>query len=62
MAGNFVYYHYDPTLAGAVIFILLFTCITLQHAIQALRYRAYFMLPVVIGGFCKASSRDFVRQ
>ncbi|CAF9939080.1 MAG: hypothetical protein ALECFALPRED_007975 [Alectoria fallacina] len=47
---TFIYYHYTPTLAGAVLFILLFSVITLAHLFQLLRLRAWFMIPVLVGG------------
>lgn len=47
---TFIYYHYTPTLVGAVLFILLFSTITLAHLFQLLRFRAWFMIPVLIGG------------
>lgn len=54
MAGSFVFYHYTPTIAGAIIFTILFFAVTVQHVFQLVRYRAWFMLPVVVGGICKA--------
>ncbi len=53
MGGTFILYHYSPTVAGAFIFFFLFTTITLVHAIQLYRIRAWFMLPVIVGGICK---------
>ena len=48
-----LYDHYDPSLAAAVIFIILFFGSTFVHILQAWRARSLFMLPFIIGGFCK---------
>ena len=53
---DFILYHYNPTLIGAIFFAVLFSATTIQHAVQLARYRAWFMLPVVIGGICKGFS------
>ncbi|KAL6713444.1 hypothetical protein ACLMJK_008909 [Lecanora helva] len=50
MSINVVFYHYTPSLALAIIFAVLFAAITVYHLIQMVRYRASFMLPVVVGG------------
>jgi hypothetical protein len=49
----FKLYHYDPTIAGAVIFVLLFVGTTFFHVYQLWRARTWFMIPLVIGGVCK---------
>ncbi|KAJ3536886.1 hypothetical protein NM208_g6534 [Fusarium decemcellulare] len=49
-ANEFKLYHYDPTIAGAVIFILLFLGTTLFHFWQLFRSRCWFLLPLAIGG------------
>ncbi|KAI0385980.1 RTA1 like protein-domain-containing protein [Hypomontagnella monticulosa] len=46
----FKLYHYDPTIAGAVFFILCFIGTTGYHTYQLLRMRCWFMLPLIIGG------------
>lgn len=53
----FKLYHYDPTVAGAVIFVLLFIATTGFHFWQLFKSRCWFLLPLAIGGICK--SRDF---
>jgi hypothetical protein len=47
---KFSYYQYDPSLAAAVIFALLFGISTCLHAFQSIRRRAWFMTPFIIGG------------
>ncbi|KAF9872460.1 rta1 domain protein [Colletotrichum karsti] len=50
-AGDvFKLYHYDPTIAGAVIFVFLFLGTTLLHFWQLFRSRCWFLLPLAIGG------------
>ncbi|KUJ12579.1 RTA1-domain-containing protein [Mollisia scopiformis] len=48
--SDFKYYHYDPTLVGAIIFIVLFIATTSLHSYQLLRTRIWFMIPFVVGG------------
>ncbi|KAF5987308.1 RTM1 [Fusarium coicis] len=53
-AEEFKLYHYDPTVAGAVIFTILFLATTLLHSWQLVRGRSWFVIPLNLGGFCKA--------
>ncbi|CAI6332794.1 unnamed protein product [Periconia digitata] len=50
-ANDFRLYRYDPSMAAAVIFIILFTLITAIHSYQLIRTRAWIFIPFVIGGF-----------
>lgn len=50
----FVLYHYNPSLAAAVIFILLFLTSTLFHAFQLFRNRTWYFIPFFIGGVFEA--------
>jgi uncharacterized membrane protein len=50
---SFSFYHYDPSMAGAVIFIVLFLGTTLFHIYQMVKTRTWFFIPFVIGGICK---------
>ncbi|KAK3110177.1 hypothetical protein LTR53_015807 [Teratosphaeriaceae sp. CCFEE 6253] len=47
---GFVYYHYSPSLAAAILFAILFGLSTSLHSIQMLRSRTWFLIPFVIGG------------
>ncbi|CAD6588008.1 MAG: hypothetical protein ASARMPRED_003375 [Alectoria sarmentosa] len=47
---TFIYYRYTPPLADAVLFILLFSIITLAHLFRLLRFRAWLMIPVLVSG------------
>ncbi|KFY22935.1 hypothetical protein V493_06229 [Pseudogymnoascus sp. VKM F-4281 (FW-2241)] len=51
MASEFRFYHYDPSMAGAVVFVILFLATTSLHSYQLLRTKAWFMIPLVVGGF-----------
>jgi hypothetical protein len=51
--GTFSYYHYDPSVAAAVLFIVLFFLTTLLHMYQMIRTRTWFLVPFVLGGICK---------
>lgn len=49
---EFKFYHYDPSMVGAVIFTIAFLITTSLHSYQLLRTRTWFMIPMVVGGFC----------
>jgi len=60
MAGetlDFKLYRYDPSMAAAVIFIILFLLATAVHFYQMLRTRTWIFIPFVLGGACKLSSK-----
>ncbi|KAJ4316060.1 hypothetical protein N0V84_008059 [Fusarium piperis] len=46
----FSLYHYDPTVAGSVIFALFFVASSALHFWQLFRARCWFMIPLAIGG------------
>jgi len=50
---DFKYYRYNPSLAAAVIFVVLFIITTTFHSYQILRTRTWYFIPFVIGGFCE---------
>ncbi|KAF8851416.1 RTA1 domain protein [Acephala macrosclerotiorum] len=50
-ASGFEFYHYHPTLVGAIIFIILFIATTSLHSYQFMATRTWFMIPMVVGGF-----------
>ncbi|GKZ21319.1 hypothetical protein AbraIFM66951_010108 [Aspergillus brasiliensis] len=51
-AGNseFKLYRYDPSIGAAVVFIISFLVAAGIHTFQAVRTRAWFVIPFVIGG------------
>ena len=51
--SNFVFYHYTPSLVAAVVFTVVFGLSTIVHFFQCLRARAWYMLPLIIGGTCE---------
>lgn len=55
--GGYIFYHYELSMAAAVIFVLLFGASTIWHSVQMFRTRTWFMIPFLIGGFCKYSSQ-----
>ncbi|KAF2176472.1 hypothetical protein K469DRAFT_607140 [Zopfia rhizophila CBS 207.26] len=46
-------YRYAPSLAAAVIFCNLFTLTTLLRTYQMVRKRIWFLIPLLIGGYCE---------
>ncbi|KAF2635475.1 RTA1 domain-containing protein [Massarina eburnea CBS 473.64] len=50
MAGNFAFYRYHPSLAAAVIFVILFGLTTLFNIIQICTRRTWYFIPLAIGG------------
>jgi hypothetical protein len=50
--GGFKLYHYDPSMAAAAAFIILFIIASVIHCWQMFRTRCWIMVPLVIGGFC----------
>ncbi|KAI8710737.1 hypothetical protein NCS52_01533400 [Fusarium sp. LHS14.1] len=48
--STFSLYHYDPTIAGGVVFALLFLATSGFHFWQLFRARCWFMIPLAVGG------------
>ncbi|KAH6655873.1 RTA1 like protein-domain-containing protein [Truncatella angustata] len=53
MAG-YLYYHYNPSVAGAVIFAVLFTVASGRHLQQIIQSRSWFFIPFLIGCLVEA--------
>ena len=51
----FALYRYAPSLAGAIVFCIVFFITTSLHTLQMARTKTWYMLPFVIGGFCTLS-------
>ncbi|KAE8391243.1 RTA1 like protein-domain-containing protein [Aspergillus alliaceus] len=49
--GGFKLFHYDPSLAAAVIFIICFLATTILHTYQLFRTRTWFFIPFLLGGY-----------
>lgn len=45
-----VYYHYRPHKPAAYIFVALFALATLLHLIYLFRLRAWYFIPILLGG------------
>lgn len=59
---NFHFYYYHPSMAAAVIFVILFGVSTGAHFWQLLRSRTWFMIPFLIGGICTFLSSHAFRR
>ncbi|KAJ5153740.1 uncharacterized protein N7500_009179 [Penicillium coprophilum] len=46
----FAFYRYDPSMGGAVLFIILFMGTTFYHIFQLFKTRTWFFIPFAIGG------------
>ena len=61
MADNTYHlYAYTPSLAAAVIFTILFALATALHAYQLIKTRAWYLIPIVIGGLCTWTSLPYL--
>ena len=54
-AKGFQYYRYDPSMAAAIIFVVMFFITTMIHSYQFVRTRTWIMIPLLVGGFCTQS-------
>jgi hypothetical protein len=54
----FEFYRYTPSIAAAIVFILLFSATTALHIYQIARTRTWNFLPLAFGGFC--TSKHFL--
>jgi hypothetical protein len=50
--GGFKLYHYDPSMAAAAAFIILFIIASAAHCWKMFRTRCWVVVPLVIGGLC----------
>lgn len=50
--GGWKAYEYYPSMAAAVIFIILFVAVTFLHTYHLIRTRTWFFIPLVLGGYC----------
>ena len=53
----FVLYRYHPNSVAAVIFVVLFALSTALHIFQSFRRKAWFLIPLIIGGLCEFGYR-----
>lgn len=59
---DYEFYRYNPSLAGAAIFIVLFSITTTVHAYLTWRYKAKFFLAFVAGGLCTSANIAFAHS
>ena len=52
--SDFQYYLYTPSLAAAIVFVVVFAISTSLHLWQGIRGRTWYMIPLIIGGTCEA--------
>lgn len=50
---DFRFYYYEPSMAAAIIFTVLFAAATMVHTYQLVRSRTWFMIPFMVGGICE---------
>ncbi|KFA52288.1 hypothetical protein S40293_00621 [Stachybotrys chartarum IBT 40293] len=54
-SGGFQIYHYTPTVAGAVLFGVLFGVASIRHAQLLIRTRTWFFIPFLVGCLFEAA-------
>jgi len=54
--GGWKAYEYNPSMAAAVIFIILYIVVTALHTYNLFRTRTWFFIPLVLGGYCMSPS------
>lgn len=47
------YYRYQPSLAAAILFTILFFLTTSAHLFQLIQKKNWYFIPLLIGGICK---------
>ena len=52
---NFVLYRYTPSIAAAIIFVILFALGFIGHIYYVFKLRARYFIPFAIGVLCKAN-------
>lgn len=52
---GFVFYHYDPSMVAATVFIIVFGISGILHIWQLCWRRTWYFIPFVIGCVCKLS-------
>jgi hypothetical protein len=52
-SASFELYRYTPSIAAAIVFIVLFVLATAYHLYQVVRTRSWFFTIFVVGGACE---------
>lgn len=55
---NFVLYRYTPSIAAAIIFVILFALGFIGHTYYVFKLRARYFIPFAIGVLCKMNSQS----
>lgn len=55
-SSGFTFYHYEPSMVAATVFIVVFGVSGLLHIFQLCRRRTWYFIPFVIGCLCKFSN------
>jgi len=45
-------YHYDPSVAAAAVFTILFLATSLFHTWQMFKHKTWFFVAFIVGGLC----------
>jgi hypothetical protein len=53
LKGGYYVWHYVPSIAAAVIFIILFLALTAFHCWKLFKTKVRFTIPFAVGGLCK---------
>ena len=49
---EFKYYEYDPSIAAACIFAVIFGLLTIWHMVLIAKHKTWYFIPLIIGGLC----------
>lgn len=49
---DFKLYRYTPTLAGAIVALVVFAVLTAVHFWRLIRARSFYFVPFLVGGIC----------
>ncbi|RYO91205.1 hypothetical protein DL764_008311 [Monosporascus ibericus] len=52
--SGFEFYHYDPSLPAALIFVVIFAVSSAIHGYQLVKHRTWYFIPFFLGGICEA--------
>lgn len=58
--AEYVLYNYTPSLAAAMIVLLLFLAETIAHISHDIKYRQRFLLAFIVGGFFEATCSGLI--
>jgi len=56
---TYQFYRYDPRLAPAIVALIAFSTTTAIHVYQLARTRAWYMIPMIVGGISTSPDDPF---